>query len=96
MWSTLRAPLVGPNQQPSFPISCAANIPPSILVLQEVGEEADVLHSKPQDLVLAQLLVRRVSGDEFTELCKRSVYILLPPAFTAVREDTTYNLWLAS
>lgn len=85
-----------PYQQPSFPISCVANIPSSILVLQQVREEADVLHSEPQDFVLAQLLVRRVSGDEFTELCKRSIYILLPPTFTAVREDTTYNLWLAS
>lgn len=98
MGSTLRAPLVGPdpNQQPCFPISCAANIPPSVLVLQQVGQEADVLHSEPQDLILAQLLVRGVSGDEFAKLRKRPVYVLLPPTFTTVGEDTTYNLRLAS
>lgn len=96
MWSTLRAPLMGPNQQACFPISCAANVPPSVLVLQEVGEEADVLHSKPQDLILAQLLVWGVSGDEFAKLCKCPVHVLLPPTFTTVSEDTTYNLWLAS
>lgn len=96
MWSTLRAPLMGPDQQPGFPISCAANIPPSVLVLQEVGEEADVLHGKPQDLVLAQLLVRGVSGDELAKLRKRPVYVLLPPTLTTVCEDTAYNLWLAS
>lgn len=87
---------MSPNQQPSFPISCAANVPPSILVLQEVGEEADVLHSQPQDLILAQLLVRGVSGDEFAELRKSPVYVLLPPTFTTVSEDAAYNLWLAS
>lgn len=87
---------MGPNQQPCFPISCAANIPPSVLVLEEVGEEADVLHSQPEDLVLAELLVRRVRGDEFAELGERPVYILLPPAFTTISEDATDNLWLAS
>lgn len=85
-----------PNQQPRFPIRRAADVSPSILVLQEVGQEADVLHSEPQNFVLAQLLVRRVGRDEFTELCKRPVYILLPPAFPTVGEDATYNLWLAS
>ena len=53
MLFTLRAHLVSPNQQPCLPISCAANVPASILVLQEVGQEAYVLHSEPQDLVFA-------------------------------------------
>lgn len=93
----LRAPIMccDTNQQSCVPISCAANISQSILILQEVGEEADVLHSKPQDLIFAQLFVRRVSGNEFTKLCKCTVYILLPPALTAVCEDASYDLWLA-
>lgn len=98
MRRTLRASLVGwnTNQQPRVTVSTVANISPSVLVLQEVGEEADVLHGKSQDLVFAQLLVRRVSGDEFAKLRERTVYILLPPALTAVCENATHNLRLAS
>lgn len=85
-----------PDQQPCLPISCAANVPSSILVLQEVGQEADVLHSEPQDFIFAQLLVWRVGRDEFAELRKCPVYILLPPTFPTVGEDATDNLWLSS
>lgn len=94
----LRASLVrrNANQKPRVPVSCAANISPSVLVLQKVGEEADVLHSKSQNLIFAQLLVWGVSGDEFPQLCKRAVYILLSPALAAVCEDAADNLWLPS
>lgn len=87
---------MGPYQQTCFSVCCAVNVPPSVLVLQQVGEEADVFHSEPQDLILAQFLVRGVRGDEFTELSECPVYVLLPPAFTAVGEDTADNLWLTS
>lgn len=97
MRRALRAPLVrcDTNQQSRVPLSCAANVPPAVLILQEVGEEADVLHRQPQDLVFAQLLVWRVSGDEFAELCKGAVHILLAPAFTTVCEDAAHDLRLA-
>lgn len=95
MWTTLRAHLMRSNHQPGLPISGAANVPPSILVLQEVGQEADVFHGEPQNFVLAQLLVWRVGRDELTELREGPVHVLLSPTFPTVGEDATHNLWLA-
>ncbi len=75
---------------------CGVSVPQSLapvlrltaaLVLQQLHEEADVLHGEAQDLVLAQLLVGRVGRDEFAELGESAVHILLPPALAAVSED---------
>lgn len=62
------------------------------LVIQQLDEEVDVLHGEAQDLVLAELLVRRVGRDEFAKLRERTIYVLLPPAFAAVSEDTPSQL----
>lgn len=62
------------------------------LVVQQLDEEVDVLHGESQYLVLAELLVRRVGRDEFTELGESAVHVLLPPALTAVREDAPSQL----
>lgn len=66
------------------------------LALQQLHQEVDVAHGQPQDLVLAQLLLWWVGGDELAELGERPIDILLPPALPAVGEDPPYDLWLAS
>lgn len=62
------------------------------LVIQQLHQKVDVLHSKPQDLILAQLLVWWVCGDELSELRESTIHILLTPALTAVRENTPGQL----
>lgn len=62
------------------------------LVIQQLHQEVDVLHSKPQDLVLAQLLVWWVCGDELSKLRESTVHILLTPALTAIGENTPGQL----
>lgn len=59
------------------------------LVLQQREQEGDVTHGQSQDLVLAQLLLRRMSRDELPEFRKRRVNALLTPALASVTEDLT-------
>lgn len=56
------------------------------LALQQLHQEVDVAHGQPQDLVLAQLLLWRVGGDELAELSEGSVDVVLPPALPCVGE----------
>lgn len=65
-----------------------------ILVAQQLGQEVDVLHGQSEDLVLAELLVRRVGGDELAELGECPVHVLLSPALAAVGEDPTHDFGL--
>lgn len=58
------------------------------LVVEQSDQEVDVLHSQTEDFILAELLVRRVCGDEFPQLGERPVHVLLSPALAAVGEDT--------
>lgn len=61
------------------------------LVVEQSDQEVDVLDSKTQDFILAELLVRRVCGNEFSQLRESPVHVLLSPALTAVCEDTPGN-----
>lgn len=56
------------------------------LALQQLHQEVDVAHGQPQDLVLAQLLLWWVGGDELAELSEGSVDVVLPPALPCVGE----------
>lgn len=58
----------------------------SALALQQSHQEVDVAHGQPQDLVLAELFLRRVRGNEFPQLCEGCVDIMLAPALTCVGE----------
>ncbi len=58
----------------------------SSLALQQSHQEVDVAHGQPQDLVLAELFLGRVRGDEFPQLCEGCVDIMLAPALTCVGE----------
>lgn len=56
------------------------------LTLQQLHQEVDVAHGQPQDLVLAQLLLRGVGGDQLTELGEGGVDVVLAPALPRVGE----------
>lgn len=56
------------------------------LALQQLHQEVDVAHGQTQDLVLAQLLLRGVSGDELAELGEGGVDVVLAPALPGVGE----------
>lgn len=56
------------------------------LALQQLHQEVDVAHGQAQDLVLAELLLWRVRGDELAEFCKGSVDVVLAPALPRVGE----------
>ena len=56
------------------------------LALQQLHQEVDVTHGQTQDLVLAQLLLRRMGGDELAELGEGGVDVVLAPAFPRVGE----------
>lgn len=56
------------------------------LALQQLNQEVDVAHGQAQDLVLAQLLLRRVGRDELAELGEGGVDVVLAPAFPGVGE----------
>lgn len=58
------------------------------LVIEQSDQEVDVLHSQTKDFILAELLIRWVCGNEFSELRESPVHILLSPALTGVGEDT--------
>lgn len=59
------------------------------LVVQQSDQEVDVLDRQAQNFVLAELLVGRMCRDEFPQLGKSPVDVLLAPALTAVGEDAT-------
>lgn len=56
------------------------------LALQQLHQEVDVAHGQTQDLVLAQLLLRRMGGDELAELSEGRVNVVLAPALPRVGE----------
>lgn len=56
------------------------------LALQQTRQEVDVAHGQPQDLVLAQLLLGRVRGDELAQLGEGAVDVVLAPALARVGE----------
>lgn len=56
------------------------------LALQQLHQEVDVAHGQAQDLVLAQLLLWRMGGDELAELSKSCVDVVLAPALPRVGE----------
>lgn len=56
------------------------------LALQQLHQEVDVAHGQTQDLILAQLLLRRMGGNELAELCEGSVDVVLAPALPRVGE----------
>lgn len=66
--------------------------PSARLVVQQPDEEVNVLHGQSQDLVFAEFFVRWVSRDEFAKFRKSSVYVLLPPAFSTISENTASQL----
>lgn len=57
------------------------------LALQQLHKEVDVAHGQTQDLILAELLLWRMGGDELAELCKGGVHIMLAPALPCVGEN---------
>lgn len=63
-----------------------------LLVVEQLGQEVDVLHGQAQDLVLAEFLVGRVGGDELAQLREGAVDVLLPPPLPAVGENATDHL----
>lgn len=56
------------------------------LALQQLHQEVDVAHGQAQDLVLAQLLLRRMSRDELAQLDEGRVDVVLAPALPRVGE----------
>lgn len=50
-------------------------------------QEVDVPQGEAQDLILTELPVRGVCGDETPQLGERSIYILLTPTLTTVGGD---------
>lgn len=62
-----------------------------LLVIEQLGQEVDVLHGQAEDLILAELLVWGMRGDQLAELSEGPVYVLLPPSLPAVGEDAPYD-----
>lgn len=62
-----------------------------LLVIKQLGQEVDVLHSQAKDLVLAELLVWGMRGNQLAQFGKRPIHILLPPSLPAVGEDSPHN-----
>lgn len=67
-------------------------VPFFLLVVEQLGQEVDVLHGQAQDLILAEFFVGRVCGDELAQLREGAVDVLLPPPLPAVGEDATNHL----
>lgn len=62
------------------------------LIPQQPHEEANVLHGQAQHLVLAQLPVGRVRGQQLPQLGEGAVHVLLAPALPTVGEHATRHL----
>lgn len=58
----------------------------TVLALQQLHQEVDVAHGQTQDLILAQLLLGRMGGDELAELGEGGVDVVLAPALPRVGE----------
>lgn len=58
----------------------------AVLTLQQLHQEVDVAHGQTQDLVLAQLLLWWMGGDELAELGEGGVDVVLAPALPCVGE----------
>lgn len=56
------------------------------LALQQLHQEVDVAHGQAQDLVLAQLLLRRMGRYELAEFCEGGVDVVLAPSLPGVGE----------
>lgn len=63
-----------------------------VLLSHQPVQEADVVESPPQDLVLAESDVRGVCGDEAPQLSKGAVHVLLPPTFPPVAGEPLDHL----
>lgn len=66
------------------------------LLAQDLDQEVDIPHCQAKCLVFAQLLVWRVSGDEFPQLGKGAVNTLLPPSLPGVCEDLSGHVRVPS
>lgn len=62
------------------------------LVVQYRAEQPDVADGQAQDLVLAELLVRRVGGHQAAQVGERAVHVLLSPSLAAVGEHAPRGL----
>lgn len=62
-----------------------------LLVIEQLGQEVDVLHGQAEDLILAELLVWGMRGDQLAELSEGPIHILLPPSLPAVGENAPHN-----
>lgn len=76
------------------PHNGGAGLQHTFLVVQEFGQEVYVLHGQSEDLVLGELLVGRVSGDELAKLGEGTIHILLAPALTTVGEYPPHDFGL--
>lgn len=84
MWRRLQLLYVAPEQGEQRCGGVARLL--AALALQQLHQEVNVAHGQTQDLVLAQLLLRRMGGDELAELCEGSVDVVLAPALPGVGE----------
>lgn len=84
MWRRLQLLHVPPEQGEQCCRGVARLL--AALALQQLHQEVDVAHGQTQDLVLAQLLLRRMGGDELAELSKGGVHVVLAPALPGVGE----------
>lgn len=66
------------------------------LVIEQLGQEVDVLHGQAENLILTELLVWGVRGDQLAELSKGPIHILLPPSLPAVGEDAPYDFGMGT
>lgn len=57
------------------------------MLSQDLDQEVDIPHGQAKRFIFAQLLVWRVSGDEFPQLGEGTVDTLLPPPLPGVCED---------
>lgn len=67
-----------------------------LLVIEQLGQEVDVLHGQAEDLILAELFVWGVRGDQLAELSEGPIHILLPPSLSAVGEDAPYDFGMGT
>lgn len=66
------------------------------LLSQDLDQEVDIPHCQAKRLVLAQLLVWRVSRDKFPQLGKGIVDTLLPPPLPGICEDLSGHVQVPS
>lgn len=64
------------------------------LLAQDLDQEVDVPHRQAKRLIFAQLLVWRVSGNEFPQPGKGTVDALLSPPLPGICEDLSGHVQL--